>query len=197
VNLGPFVVAAFVALSSKTASPQVLPTPLDAGIEAGANLREDAGAPPLFRLDIGGVTPVQPSQVSGYGIVALSARSYRIVWTGDAGRGGAGSRRFVGSLVTRGQFVRLLPGCASNACELEPGDVVTKTRLPHGERIDWASITLDELDGFDVDISPDAEPLDVDATIDSARRPAMMYFRSNGTATSPKLVPFQVTTRLH
>jgi hypothetical protein len=135
--------------------------------------------------------------VSGYGIIALGAHSYRVVWTGDAGRGGAGSRRFVGSLVTRGQFVRILPGCASNACELEPGDVVTKSRLPHGERIDWASITVDDLDGFDVDVAPDAEPLDVDATIDGVRRPTMMYFRANGTASSPTAIPFRITTQLH
>lgn len=157
----------------------------------------DAGptAPPVYTIDTTGVTPVQPGQVAGYGITVPTRGQYRVVWTGNAGNSVPSLHKFTGSLVTRGQFLRLLPGCSSGACALEPGDIVTKTKIPGGERIDWSATTFDELDGFEVDISLDAEPLFFEPLIEGVPRPTLVFFRSNGASTSPSAIPFGLTTQ--
>jgi hypothetical protein len=166
--------------------------PADAGPDASAS----PSSAPVFKLDTGGVTPVQPGQVAGYGITVPTRGTYRIVWTGNAGRSAPSSHRFTGSLVTKGQFVRVIPGCAAGACALEPGDVVSRSKVPGGgERIDWDTSTLDGLDGFDVEISMDAEPLYVDPLVEGLRKPTMIFFRSGATSTNPTTVPFGATTQ--
>lgn len=156
----------------------------------------DASGPkaPVFALEIGGITPVQPGQLAGYGITIPTRGTYRFVWTGSGDRTSPGYKKFTGSLTTSGQFLRVVPGCAADACALEPGDVVSKSKVAGGgERIDWDTSTLDGLDGFDVEITMDAEPLHVDPQVEGMRKPSMVFFRA-WTTTSPSAIPFGVTS---
>lgn len=111
---------------------------------------------------------------AGYGVRAIDAHTFRLVWTGD-GTAGGGYHQFWGTVWTTGHFTNQVLGCTDSACPLESGDTVSQPiDTTGGQRINWDTYASDGLDGFE--ITTDQLPIYVDAYIDGVRYPNLFFF---------------------
>lgn len=138
-----------------------------------------------------------PGQDVGYYITANQGGSFRLVWTGDLGQSGQ-SRRFQGSVWTRGTFVSKTDGCEARICPLETDDLISAVRTlgTGGQRIDWDTFATDGLDGFD--FIADNLPVFFQLRIDFADRADLTFFPATGNGgrlTNPAGMPFGLTPR--
>ena len=186
----------------------VLATVLSACSSAVTDVNHHDGAgtaiPPksttTYAVAIGKTTGAVGGQQTGYSLMALASKQYRLKWTGDANTAtGAPFREFYGSVWTTGKFTALFPGCQNNACPLEPGegDFVSGVKtIGGGEEIDWDTIASGGFDGFD--FTTDTEPSYADMFVDGQHLQRVVFFASadnGGAITSPAALPFGFTSK--
>jgi hypothetical protein len=148
--------------------------------------------PPLYRIQIGASTIVQPGSQAGYGITANVGGAYRCVWTGQSS---VTYNNFRGSIFTPGHFTAFTPGC-NGFCPDHPSDVFGAPApvTGGGEQVTFDTLAASGLDGLDFGV--DTEPVTFTLYIDGAAYPSLVFFPNTDTQqiAAPQSIPFSLTT---
>jgi hypothetical protein len=147
----------------------------------------------VYLIQTGAGIVITPGTQAGYGITSGGNGSFRLVWTGDGTSTGQ-YREFFGSVVTDGTFVSITPGCGGQ-CSTDPGDYISQPySVAGGQRVDFDSFNVNNLDGFDFVVTGGAlgngEPAYFDLYIDGVYHPELVDFPSGGAQSSPQVIPF-------
>jgi hypothetical protein len=142
---------------------------------------------------------VTPGTQAGFAITAAgSGSSFRLVWTGD-GNVTNQYHEFYGSVYTDGTFVSVTPGCSGD-CSFGANDYVSPSyQVSGGERVDFDSANVNDLDGIDFVVGGGAmngEPLYFDLFIDGTYQPMAVQFTdaTSGQPAFPQTIPFGLLT---
>ncbi len=128
---------------------------------------------------------------AGYGITTATGDAFQLYWTGY-GQSVGMFQEFWGSIYTPGAFSNVSTGCSgSPGCPIEADDFVSQPyAVAGGERIDFDTFAIDEVDGIGFTVN--VEPVFFDLYIDGQHRPMEVFFQSTATGqiANVAVIPF-------